>query len=296
VSWLRLGRQSPGAGHLVDSASKFVNTPGPGRVVGVTGAGGAPGVTFLSVNLAVWLADQGVSVCLVDADPVAGAVASQLDLNEDRSLYYLAHESTLALVDDDLIDRHLQHFGGLSVLAGRSEPGLGAPIPAGIFETVIGLLRRRHQLLIIDLGRMGSPQTMAMAAGCQLLLWVVAPTPLGADLFDRTVTSGLATQLRPKPNLAVVNGVGASALAEAEGALLGRYGIPVVGRLPHHRPACLEAEAGHRPAVLGGPLAQPLRRLANSVVAAAMHPVEASAPGPLTLSDPGRLLPHGVRS
>jgi non-specific protein-tyrosine kinase len=281
---------------LVDGASNFANTPGPGRVLGVTGAGGAPGVTFLSVNLAVSLAEQGVSVCLVDADPVAGAVASQLDLNEDRSLYFLAHESTLAPVDDDLIDRHLQHFGALSVLAGRSEPGLGAAIPAGIFETVIGLLRQRHQLLIIDLGRMGSHQTMVLAVGCQLLLWVVAPTPLGADLFDRTVTSALATQLRPKPNLAVINGVGPSALGEADGALLGRYGIPVVGRLPHHRSACLEAEASHRPAVLGGPLAQPLRRLANSIVAAAMHPVGATAQGPVTLSDPGRLLPHGVRS
>jgi hypothetical protein len=253
-------------------------------------------MTFLSVNLAVWLADQGLSVCLIDADPVAGAVASQLDLNEDRSLHYLVHESTLAPVDDDLLDWHLQHFGGLSVLAGRSEPGLGAPVPADIFETVIGLLRRRHQLLVVDLGRMGSHQTVALAVACQLLLWVVAPTPLGADLFDRTVTSALATQLRPKPNLAIVNGVGPSALGEADGALLGRYGIPVVGHVPHHRPACLKAEAGHRPAVLDGPLAQPLRTLANSIVTAAMHPAGVSTPGPLTLSDPGRLLPHGVRS
>jgi MinD-like ATPase involved in chromosome partitioning or flagellar assembly len=246
--------------------------------------------------LAVWLADQGLSVCLVDADPVMGAVASQLDLAEDRSLHYLAHESTLAAVDDDLIDRHLQHFDRLSVLAGRSEPGLSGPIPDSIFETVLGLLRRRHQLLIVDLGRMSSSSTVGLAAGCQLLLWVVAPTPLGADLFDRTITSTIASQLRPKANLAVINGTGASALGDPESALLRRYAISTVGSLPYHRSACLDAEAGHRPAVLGGPLAQPLRKLANSVVAAAMHPVDAVAAGRQASLDRGRLLPHEAGS
>jgi Flp pilus assembly CpaE family ATPase len=246
--------------------------------------------------LAVWLADQGLSVCLVDADPVMGTVAAQLDLTEDRSLHYLAHESTLAAVDDDLIDRHLQHFDRLSVLAGRSELGPSGPSPDGVFEIVLGLLRRRHQLVIVDLGRMSSPSTVGVAAGCQLLLWVVAPTPLGADLFDRTVTSTIATQLRPKPNLAVINGTGQSALGDPESALLRRYAISTVGSLPYHRSACLEAEAAHRPVVLGGPLAQPLRKLAKSVMAAAMHPVDATGAGNQVPPDRGRLLSPGVGS
>ena len=276
-----LGRSRSSHGHLVDLEAGFPATSGPGRMVGVLGAAGAPGRTFISVNAALGLAQRGLSVCLLDADPGLGTVAAQLDLSEDRSLFYLAHESTLAAIDDDLVDRHLQHFGPLAVLTGRFEPGRGGTISAEVLSKVTRLLLGRYRLLIIDLGRLDNPQTMAMALGCQLLLWVVSPSPLGADLFDRTVTSSLAAQLRPKPNLAIINGTGSGALGETEEALLRRYGISVVASVPHHRLACLESETSHRPAVMAGPLSQSLRRVAAAVATAALRPSPLNAaPGP----------------
>ncbi|MHB8324302.1 MAG: AAA family ATPase [Candidatus Dormibacteria bacterium] len=269
---LGFGHSRSPQGHPVDTETGFSSAAGPGRMVGVTGAVGAPGRTFISVNAAVGLAQGGLSVCLLDADPRLGAVAAQLDLSEDRSLHYLAHESALVAIDDDLIDRHLQHFGPLAVLTGRFEPGRGGTISGEVFSTVTRLLLRRYRLLIVDLGPLDNAQTAAMAVTCQLVLWVVSASPLGADLFDRTVTSSLAAQLRPKPNLAIINGTGGGALVDPESALLRRYGISVVASVPHHRPASLEAEMRHRPAVMAGPLSQPLSRVATTVAAAALRP------------------------
>lgn len=266
------GRSGPPPRHLVDSEVGPATPAGAGRLVGVIGAAGAPGRSFISVNTAVGLAQRGLSVCLIDADPGLGTVAAQLDLSEERSLFYLAHESTLTAVDDELIDRHLQHFGTLAVLTGRFEPGRGGAVSDELLGKVTGLLRNRFRLVIADLGPLDNPCTAAMAMWCQLLLWVVSPTPLGADRFDRTVTSALAGPLRPKPNLAIVNGTGNGALMETEEALVRRYGVSVGASVPHHRLACLEAEASHRPAVLAGALSQPLRRVAAVVASAALQP------------------------
>ncbi len=291
-------RSGPPPGHLVDSAVGPTTPAGAGRLVGVIGASGAPGRSFISVNTAVWLAQRGLSVCLIDADPGLGTVAAQLDLSEERSLFYLAHESTLSAVDDELIDRHLQHFGPLAVLTGRFEPGRGGAISDELMGQVTGLLRSRFRLVIADLGPLDNPATATMAIRCQLLLWVVSPTPLGADRFDRTVTSALASPLRPKPSLAIVNGTGTGSLLETEDALVRRYGVAVGASVPHHRLACLEAEASHRPAVLGGPLSEPLRRVAAALESAALRPGQLETARDLggSARSTGSLLPDGAGS
>jgi len=274
IGW---GRASSPPGHQVDPEATTLAPAGAGRLVGVIGAGGSPGRTFISVNSALGLAQSGLSVCLVDADPRLGTVAAQLDLGEDRSLFYLAHESTLAPVDDDLVDRHLQHFGPLGVLTGRFEPARGGTVTAELLATVATLLRSRYRLVMVDLGPLDNPETAAMARLCQLLVWVVSPTPLGADRFDRTVTSALASQLRAKPALAVINGTGTGALGQTEEALLRRYGISAGASVPHHRLAGLQAEARHRPAVMGGPLSQSLRRVAKAVAQSTLQPAQLEA-------------------
>jgi cellulose biosynthesis protein BcsQ len=272
----------PGASvtHLIDGGSGIPSKRGGrGSVLGVTGATGAPGRTFLSINLAAALVTEGMTVALVDADPHLGAVAVQLDLAEDRSLIYLAHEAALKPVDDDLISRHLQTVSGLDVLTGRAVAGLGEVVPDGLLGDVVGLLRRRYDLVVIDVGALDCLASQTAALVCQMLVWAVVPTKLGTDLLDRTLSGPLASQVRTRPSLVVLNRLGSLTLRDVDRSLRRRYGMAVAAAIPDQYRACVQAEDRARPAALTGPLAGPLRRCARVVAAALPRAVSGTKVG-----------------
>lgn len=236
-----------------------------GSVLGVTGATGAPGRTFLAINLALSLRVAGMSVALVDADPHVGAVAVQLDLAEDRSLVYLAHESALHTVDDELVSRHLQTSFGLDVLTGRAFAGLDELVPGSLLSDVVRLLRFHYDAVVLDVGALDCLAAQSTALMCQMLVWVVVPTKLGTDLLDRTLSGPFTSPVRPRPSLAVVNRLGNTALREVDSSLRRRYGMAVAAAIPDNSRACTDAENQARPAALGGPLSRPLLRCAHVV-------------------------------
>jgi MinD-like ATPase involved in chromosome partitioning or flagellar assembly len=140
-------------GHPVDHRGRDTSSrSGPGCAVAVTGATGAPGRTFISINLAFALREQGQRVALVDADPHLGAIAAQLDLAEDRSLTYLAHEATLRRIDDSLVTGHMQSAFGVDVLAGRAIAGAADNVSEPLLTEVVRLLTRRYDYVVMDVG------------------------------------------------------------------------------------------------------------------------------------------------
>jgi MinD-like ATPase involved in chromosome partitioning or flagellar assembly len=217
---------------------------------------------------------EGMTVALVDADPHLGAIAVQLDLAEDRSLIYLAHEAELRTVDDDLVSRHLQSTSGLDVLTGRPVAGLGEVVSPELLGDVVGLLRRRYDVVVIDVGALACLVAQATALICQLLVWVVVPTKLGTDLLDRTLSGPLASQVRTRPSLVVLNRLGDLALRDVDSSLRRRYGMAVAAAIADQHRACVEAEDRARPAALAGPLAGPLRRCARVVAKSLARAVE----------------------
>ncbi|MGA7173841.1 MAG: hypothetical protein WB020_09730 [Candidatus Dormiibacterota bacterium] len=255
--------------HLIDGGSAVASGRRElGSVLGITGATGAPGRTFLSINLALALSAEGMRVALVDADPHLGSVAVQLDLAEDRSLTYLAHEAALKAVDDSLIARHLQSTRGLDVLVGRSVAGLGDGIPATLLSEVVKLLRRRYDVVVIDSGALDCGAAQAAALLCQLLVWIVVPTKLGIDLLDRTLSGPLASQVRARPSIVVLNRLESMALRDVDSALRRRYGMAVGAAIAENHRACVKAEDQSRPAALAGPLSSSIRRCAQTVALA----------------------------
>lgn len=283
---IRPHRSRAKGAHLIDGGSGVPSiSRNRGSVLGVTGATGAPGRTFLSINLAHGLRAEGMSVVLVDADPHLGAVAAQLDLAEDRSLIFLAHEASLRPVDTDLVSRHLQSTSGLDVLTGRPVSGLGDVVPLALLGEVVGLLRRRYDVVVIDVGALDCLSAQATALLCQMLVWVVVPTKLGTDPVDRTLSGPLAGQVRTRPSLVLLNRLGSLALRDVDSALRRRYGMAVAAAIADHRRACVEAEDRGRPAVLEGPLAPSLRRCARVVAASLAR----SGDLPRTSADEARL-------
>jgi MinD-like ATPase involved in chromosome partitioning or flagellar assembly len=275
--------------HLVDGVDSGVATSQPRQVLGVVGPGGAPGRTFVSLNLALALAEDGLRVALVEAGSGLGTVASRLNLKEDRSLAYLAHEAKVRALDRELLERHLQRCGPLDVLGGAFEPGAAGAVAPEIFDALIVLLGADHELIVVDLGALDSHLTVAHALRCQTLCWVVSPTPVGVDLFDRVVRSALANPLRAKPSLAVLNGVGPGTLAVSDAAFLRRYGIPLVATIPFNRGACLRADSAQRAAVSEGQLRMPLRAATRAVAAQIFRGVAA---GPVP--EAGRAVAAGL--
>lgn len=252
-----------------------------GIVIGVTGPTGAPGRTFLSINLAAALVTQGQRVVLVDADPHLGAVAVLLDLAEDRSLIYLAHEAALQAVDDGLVLRHMQTVLGLDVLTGRSVAGLGEIVAGPFLAEVVSILRRRYDVVVVDVGALDCEAAQTAALLSQLVVWVVVPTKLGIDLLDRTLAGPLAAQVRTRASITILNRLGPPGLREVEHALRARYGLAVAAAVPDQRRASIEAEDRGRPAVMGGGLAKPILRCAREIIAALpgsrLDPQEAAA-------------------
>ncbi len=280
ASILSRARRNPA--HPIDGGS---GAPMPsarrGIVIGVTGPTGAPGRTFLSINLAAALVTQGQRVVLVDADPHLGAVAVLLDLAEDRSLIYLAHEAALQAVDDGLVLRHMQTVFGLDVLTGRSVAGLGEVVAGPFLAEVVSILRRRYDVVVVDVGALDCEAAQTAALMSQLVVWVVVPTKLGIDLLDRTLAGPLAAQVRTRASLTILNRLGPPGLREVEHSLRARYGLAVAAAVPDQRRASIEAEDRGRPAVMGGGLAKPILRCAREIIAALpgsrLDPQEAAA-------------------
>ncbi|HVC38517.1 MAG TPA: hypothetical protein VNH20_00900 [Candidatus Dormibacteraeota bacterium] len=225
-------------------------------------------MTFLSINLAFAMLRQGLTIALVDADPRLGAVAVQLDLAEDRSLVYLAHEAALRRVDEQLVSAHLQTASGLDVLTGRAVAGLGDIVPAGVVGEVMNHLRRRYDVVVVDLGALDGPTAQETALLAQMLIWVAVPTKVGIDLLDRTLAGPLAGAVRTRPSFVVLNRLDTLALRDVDRSLRSRYGMGVIAAIPRHTRACQRAESDAVPAVFSGPLAKPLWRCARSVAAA----------------------------
>jgi len=239
-------------------------TPGA-TVLGVTGPPGAPGRTFIALNLAAVLSGRGATV-LVDADPVLGTVGIQLDLDPERSLWFLAHEALLQPLDSGLLERHLQRRGALDILSGLDDAGEPGACTPELVAAVIASLRTSHQWVIVDIGALLSPFTSAVARCCDGLLWTVVANRVGSVAFDRTVRGRAAAAVAAGPWEGIVcNRYDRTTLAHAVADLEASYSLPVLGRIPTETSALRGAAAVHRPGISPGRMRRAFIALADRI-------------------------------
>ncbi|MFI9076809.1 polysaccharide biosynthesis tyrosine autokinase [Streptomyces sioyaensis] len=124
---------------------QFSQVDDPPRIIVVTSSVSGEGKTNTAANLALLLAEAGVSTCLVDADLRRPCVASVFGLVRDAGL------TTVLIGQARVADVMQQVAGGLSVLAsGAVPPNPTELLASARMEEVLKELADMHEVVIVD--------------------------------------------------------------------------------------------------------------------------------------------------
>jgi non-specific protein-tyrosine kinase len=156
---------------------QFSQVDDPPRIITVTSSVPGEGKTNTSVNLALSLAEAGVSTCLVDADLRRPCVASTFGLVQDAGL------TTVLIGQARFEDVMQQVVGGLSVLASGAVP----PNPTELLASarmgeVLRELADTYEVVIVDTAPLlPVADTLALASLTQGALLVVRAAKTSRD-------------------------------------------------------------------------------------------------------------------
>ena len=144
------------------------------NIIMVTSARPYEGKSFVSMNLALsFIADEGLNVLLVDADPVQRTILSVLDVKAERGLVDLLRDPSLDMADFLLRDARLR----FSVLPGGSSPTSATELFSGprMRELMTTMATRyRDRIIIFDCPPvLASTEPLAIAQCAGQLLFVV---------------------------------------------------------------------------------------------------------------------------
>ncbi|MFF9016042.1 CpaE family protein [Streptomyces sp. NPDC014870] len=178
--------------HLGGGTDVFAG-PG-GTVVTVSGAKGGVGTTVTAVQLALAARASGRDVALVDMDLQGGDIASYLDVQFRRSV------ADLAAVDD-LSPRVLQeavyvHETGLALLLAPGEGERGEDVADRSARQIIGALRARHDVVVVDCGTYLNGANAAAVETADTAILVTTPDVVAVRAAKRTVRMWDRLQIR----------------------------------------------------------------------------------------------------
>jgi flagellar biosynthesis protein FlhG len=173
------------------SASEFPAPRAVRHVVAVGGGRGGVGKSTVAVNLAVYLAQLGRTVVLVDADPVGAELHTMLG----------ATVSLEARVSDESIDVEMRCWPtsvpGLSLMPQLYSPGSTSPLRPG--RKVLWARKLRHleaDYVITDLGAGTSPSTLDLWLLADLGLVVTTPEPPSIEATYRFIRALFMRRIR----------------------------------------------------------------------------------------------------
>ncbi|MTE20780.1 AAA family ATPase [Streptomyces sp. TRM43335] len=166
--------------------------PGPdvlagpgGTVVTVTGAKGGVGTTLLAVQLALAARASGRGTALVDMDLQAGDVGSYLDVQFRRSIADLAGINDISpRVLDDAV---YSHSTGVALLLAPAEGERGEEVDDRATRQVLGALRSRYEVVVIDCGTQMNAANAAAVETADTALLVTTPDVVAVRAAKRMV-------------------------------------------------------------------------------------------------------------
>ncbi|MGW1253913.1 AAA family ATPase [Streptomyces sp. NPDC002513] len=189
--------------HLGSGAPELYAGPG-GTLVTVTGAKGGVGATVTAVQLALAARASGRTVALVDLDLQSGDIASYLDVQFRRSIADLA--AITDITPRVLQDALYTHDSGIGLLLAPAEGERGEEVTDRVARQVIGALRSRHDVVIVDCGAQMNSATAAVVESADQALLLVTPDVVAVRAAKRMVRMWDRLQIRKaEETLTVVN-------------------------------------------------------------------------------------------
>lgn len=187
--------------HLGRGPAEAPSGPG-GRVVTVTGAKGGVGTTFTAVQFALAAAASGRRTALVDLDLQAGDVGSYLDVQFRRSIADLAGIQDISprVLQDAVYDDST----GVALLLAPAEGERGEEVDERAARLVIGALRARYELVVIDCGTQVTGANAAAVESADVAVLVTTPDVVAVRAAKRMVRMWERLQVRKAEDTTVV--------------------------------------------------------------------------------------------
>ncbi|MFE3578557.1 AAA family ATPase [Streptomyces vinaceus] len=186
--------------HLGRGAEVFTG-PG-GKVVTVTGAKGGVGTTFTAVQFALAAAASGRRTALVDMDLQAGDVGSYLDVQFRRSIADLAgiHDISPRVLQDAVYEDRT----GLALLLAPAEGERGEEVDERAARHIVGALRGRYELVVIDCGSQVTGANAAAVETADVAVLVTTPDVVSVRAAKRLVRMWERLQVRKAEDTTMV--------------------------------------------------------------------------------------------
>ncbi|KPH97473.1 response regulator receiver protein [Actinobacteria bacterium OK074] len=175
-----------------------------GTVITVTGAKGGVGATLTAVQLALAARASGRTVALLDLDLQSGDVSSYLDVQFRRSIADLAGITDInARVLQDAV---YAHDSGIALLLAPAEGERGEEVTDRVARQVLGALRSRHDVVLVDCGSQMNSATAAAVEVADHALLLVTPDVIAVRAAKRMVRLWDRLQIRKaEETVTVVN-------------------------------------------------------------------------------------------
>ncbi|MFI1706342.1 CpaE family protein [Streptomyces griseoruber] len=173
-----------------------------GTVVTVSGAKGGVGATLTAVQLALAAQASGRPTALVDLDLQTGDVASYLDVQFRRSVVDLAAITDLS--PRILAEAVFRHDCGLALLLAPAEGERGEEVTDRAVRQIVGALRSRYEVVIVDCGAQLSGAGAAAVEMADRALLVTTPDVVAVRGAKRTVRMWDRLQVRKAEETTVV--------------------------------------------------------------------------------------------
>ncbi|WP_436787872.1 septum site-determining protein Ssd [Yinghuangia sp. YIM S10712] len=218
--------------------------------VAVVGGRGGAGASTLACALAVGAVQRGRAAALVDADPLGGGIDVLLGGEAASGLRWPDLSGARGRVDGGALSAALPRLHGLTVLSW--DRGAAGAVPPDTMRAVVGAVRRRHDVVVVDIPRHADAVAEEALAQCGTGL-VVIPSELRAIAAAAQVVA----QVRPivRDLRAVVRTPSPCGLSPDEVAC--NAGLPLAGELRNEPHLVESVERGEPPGARSrGPLAR----------------------------------------